>query len=426
MATGQPNYGWKLIGPVDWNIKKFYTREATADSTLRPRLTVSYTLGGANALPSVGIVSPVPGARFTLGENVLLEAAASDSDGTISEVAFFADGSLLGADTSMPYEVLWSPASLGLHSLVAVARDNLDATAVSSTVDVVIVAANLPPTVDFVSPVDGASFASGIEVLLQATANDPDGTVVDVSFFADGAFIGTDSEAPYELSWSSPPAGMHSLTAVAMDDGTASTSSAPVSISIGGAVVVLQDGLAGYAGTSDAYVTNFVPTRNSGAADTIIDWNGSSIYQGLVRFAIFQSEGGPVPDGAIIESATLELYKYTFYPPSYKVHRVLKDWVEGEVTWNQSRAGVPWSAGGGSGLGTDLELNPDGQARAGWDPQWLTINVTAGVQAMATGQPNYGWKLIGPVDWNIKKFYTREATAHSTLRPRMTIAYSVP
>jgi hypothetical protein len=317
-------------------------------------------------------------------------------------------------------------AALGAHQVTARATDAAGNTATDSVMVTVVSDGNLPPTVDFVSPVDGASFASGIEVLLQATANDPDGTVVDVSFFADGAFIGTDSEAPYELSWSSPPAGMHSLTAVAMDDGTASTSSAPVSISIGGAVVVLQDGLAGYAGTSDAYVTNFVPTRNSGAADTIIDWNGSSIYQGLVRFAIFQSEGGPVPDGAIIESATLELYKYTFYPPSYKVHRVLKDWVEGEVTWNQSRAGVPWSAGGGSGLGTDLELNPDGQARAGWDPQWLTINVTAGVQAMATGQPNYGWKLIGPVDWNIKKFYTREATAHSTLRPRMTIAYSVP
>ena len=106
----------------------------------------------------------------------------------------------------------------------------------------------------------------------------------------------------------SPPA--LTLTAVATDDVGASTTSASVGITVsdGSAVTVtLQDGTNGYQGTADVYLDRYLPTYNRGASSELYDKTGT--FSALVRFAIFQSEGGPVPDGATITSATRSLTK---------------------------------------------------------------------------------------------------------------------
>ena len=51
-----------------------------------------------------------------------------------------------------------------------------------------------------------------------ASADDTDGDIVKVEFFANGAKLGEDVEAPYSLTWSSPPEGNYRLTAVATDN----------------------------------------------------------------------------------------------------------------------------------------------------------------------------------------------------------------
>ena len=160
-----------------------------------------------------------------------------------------------------------------------------------------------------------------------------------------------------------------------------------------------------------------------GAATSLID--RVSDYSVLVRFAIFQSEGGPVPNGATIQSATLSLYKFTANDYTYRAHRLLQDWTEAEATWNRRRAGLPWAVPGAAGVGSDYAASSDGQAAIGSAPGWLQLDVTPGVQAMSGGQQNHGWKLV-PVSGNnnLKRFHSSEATADPTLRPRLTITYS--
>ncbi len=89
---------------------------------------------GPNIPPIVSLSAPTNYARFVAGETITLHAAANDPDGTVAEVSFFADGSLLGAASTAPFEIAWLDAPLGLHVLWAVARDGAGASTVSSPV----------------------------------------------------------------------------------------------------------------------------------------------------------------------------------------------------------------------------------------------------------------------------------------------------
>ena len=103
--------------------------------------------------------------------------------------------------------------------------DSFKVTAAGST-------ANQPPTVAITSPSDGSTFTAGNSVTVNAAANDSDGTVARVDFFAGTTPIGSTSAAPYSVRWSAPAAGTYSLTAVAVDNDGASTTSPAVSVRV--------------------------------------------------------------------------------------------------------------------------------------------------------------------------------------------------
>ena len=64
--------------------------------------------------------------------SITINAAASDSDGTITRVDFYAGGTLLGSDTSSPYSFNWTGVAAGTYSLTAVARDDDGASTTSA------------------------------------------------------------------------------------------------------------------------------------------------------------------------------------------------------------------------------------------------------------------------------------------------------
>ena len=287
-----------------------------------------------------------------------------------------------------------------------------------------------PPTVSLSSPVDGTSYRLGDPIRLVATASDADGSVSRVEFYWGLTRLGQDTTAPYEYTWSAAPVGSHTLTAVAFDNTGASTTSAAVVVTVsqgpaGEQVVTLQDGLDGYGGTRDAYLYEPHPTTSYGAAENLAERSISPRLRSLVRFAIFNSEGGPVPDGATITSATLSLYKYSYYNYDYRLRALLTSWVESEVTWGQARVGVPWAAGGATGIGSDLATTTDAASSAAFEPGWVEFDVTSAVGAIAAGRANHGWLLEG-VDGNSnsKEFRSSEYGADPSLRPRLVIRYA--
>jgi len=92
--------------------------------------------GSSNAAPTVSISSPSSGATFTAPANITVEAAASDSDGSVSHVDFYAGSTLVGSDTSSPYSVTWSSVAAGSYSLTAVAFDNAGASRTSTAIPI--------------------------------------------------------------------------------------------------------------------------------------------------------------------------------------------------------------------------------------------------------------------------------------------------
>lgn len=101
----------------------------------------SFTTAGTapnNVPPSVSLSSPAAGATFTAPANVTIAASATDSDGTVAKVEFFANGTLVGTDTAAPFSIVWGNAAAGSYNLTAVATDNGNASVTSSPVSITI------------------------------------------------------------------------------------------------------------------------------------------------------------------------------------------------------------------------------------------------------------------------------------------------
>jgi hypothetical protein len=91
---------------------------------------------------------------------------------------------------------------------------------------------NLAPVVTLTSPASGASTGVPGTFILAATASDSDGTITQVEFLRDGSVIGFAVTAPYTVTDSNVPAGLHSYAARATDNGNATTTTVAVTVSV--------------------------------------------------------------------------------------------------------------------------------------------------------------------------------------------------
>ncbi len=92
-----------------------------------------------NVPPDVTITSPQAGAQLYGHTDVALSADATDTGGTVGQVDFYANATLIGSDTTAPFSIPWSNVSVGEYALTAAATDNLGATTVSAPVNVSVV-----------------------------------------------------------------------------------------------------------------------------------------------------------------------------------------------------------------------------------------------------------------------------------------------
>src|SRR5262249_51873533 len=154
---------------------------------------------------------PVDGATFTNPATVRIQAAATDADGSVTNVQFFDGTVLLTNVASTPYE-LSAQLAIGSHVLTAVATDNLG-TSTTSTPVTVNVTANLPLSVTITNPVDGGTFIAPTTVTIQATVASASANVTNVQFFDGGFSLANDSSSPYQVS-ADLALGLHTLIAI--------------------------------------------------------------------------------------------------------------------------------------------------------------------------------------------------------------------
>jgi endoglucanase len=95
---------------------------------------------------------------------------------------------------------------------------------------------NQPPAVNLTSPTSGQAIGAGATVNFAATASDADGSVARVDFLNGSAVIGSDTTAPYTFAWTGVATGNYAVSARAVDNAGATTTTSPIVISVGGGV----------------------------------------------------------------------------------------------------------------------------------------------------------------------------------------------
>ncbi|MHB9024322.1 MAG: Ig-like domain-containing protein [Armatimonadota bacterium] len=193
----------------------------------------SVEIGGYNEGPFVDLTSPANGTVYaTAPATVVMNATATDSDGTIDRVEFYEGENLLNTDTLAPYSYTWPNVPAGSYTLTAKAFDN---DGVSSTSLARNIRVNAPPTVSITSPTEGTVFPTApATVPITADAADSDGTVSKVEFYEGANLVGTDTNGAdgWGYTWNDVAAGSYALTAKAYDNDNVPTTSAAVNIRV--------------------------------------------------------------------------------------------------------------------------------------------------------------------------------------------------
>jgi hypothetical protein len=127
----------------------------------------TWSILGNNLPPTVLITSPTDGTAFCAPANVVISASADDADCGVAKVDFYADGNLLGTDETSPYSSIWTSASVGTHSLTAIATDTDGATTTSAAITVNVLSA---PTIT-TQPLPNQIKCSGESVSFSVTAD---------------------------------------------------------------------------------------------------------------------------------------------------------------------------------------------------------------------------------------------------------------
>jgi hypothetical protein len=227
-----------------------------------------------NVKPTASLSAP---GTATVGTPVTVGATASDSDGTVALVEFFDGATLVATDSSAPYSVTWTPNVAGTHSLTARVTDSSGATTTSAAVNVSVSSGtNALPSATLSAP---ASATLGSAVTLSATASDPDGSVAKVEFLDGGTVIGTDTTAPYSVSWTPVAAGSRSLTARATDNAGATKTSTAVTVAVAAPNVAPSASLTapGSATVGTAVTLSATATDSDGSVTKVEFLDGSTV-----------------------------------------------------------------------------------------------------------------------------------------------------
>ncbi len=185
-----------------------YILEAVATDSRGQTASDTRTIATNDASPTVSFTAPAGGSM--VNGDVVISAVASDDVG-VTSVRFTVDGATAATDTSSPYSFTWDAlaASEGAHTIEAIATDTSGQT---SSAQLALTVADANPSLSWTAPATNASVTGN--VALQLSASDDDAVArVEVSY--GGAVIGTDTSAPYEITWDASSVALGSATLVA-------------------------------------------------------------------------------------------------------------------------------------------------------------------------------------------------------------------
>lgn len=130
------------------------------------------------------------------------------------------------------------------------------------------------------------------------------------------------------------------------------------------------------------------------ASDTVLH---ISNLGGVFERPMYRFDLTPVPASASILSATAWFYVSKEHPEGFvDIHRITADWTETDATWDSMGANID------SALLASIPTQPASGV-------WVSVNLTAPVQAWVNGQPNFGITLNSTADGINAEYASRES-----------------
>jgi Bacterial Ig domain len=252
------NYPQLLNG--NWTIGVEVHQNAIGSSDL----SFDFMLWGEFAtLPTLAITSPTNNQTFREGDSATVAVSASTF---VTNATLYLDGNLYGTDDTLPYSIVVSNLTPGMHTLVARGTDTQGNPEASSATITINVLPNMAPTgVAITNLIDGTNLlVGGFLINVGATATD-DGGVTRVEFYDNGVLRATDTTSPYAAALMVDfTVGTHQITARAFDGAGLSTLSAPITVNVTNPPA------------RTAVLTNRADWRYEAPAADITDWYTSS------------------------------------------------------------------------------------------------------------------------------------------------------
>jgi uncharacterized repeat protein (TIGR02059 family) len=182
------------------------------------RLEMAYNLTLANIIPAasaftvkVNSVTRSVSSVTISGTKVLLGLASPVTNGDVVTVAYT------------------KPATNPLQTTAGGQAASITAQSVINNCSPV---ANQPPVVTITSPTKSIAFQAPATITIEASASDPDGSVVKVEFYNGSTKLGELTSLPFSFTWKNVTEGTYPLYVVATDNAGAKTVSETVTITV--------------------------------------------------------------------------------------------------------------------------------------------------------------------------------------------------
>ena len=190
-------------------------------------------------------------------------------------------------------------------------------------------------------------------------------------------------------------------------------------------VRTLQQGLSGYSGVLDTYISN---------------WSPNGIFEGQTKLAVRHPDefaaliyfdlAGQLPANAQVRKAELKLFSTAatvdtgFYLRAFDLYR---DWAIWQVTWQQARNGIPWGLPGANDTTSDRSPDAEDWGHVFGANAWARLELTEIVQRWVQNPGNNrGLVLKSFANRNVQYDFASSEWPDITYRPSLRIEYLLP
>ncbi|MFZ9847889.1 MAG: glycosyl hydrolase family 18 protein [Flavobacteriales bacterium] len=165
---------------------------------------------------------------------------------------------------------------------------------------------NKKPTAILLHPAHNETFYEGDSIVIEANANDTNGVISFVSFYADNLKIGQDTGVNFKFTWKTAGPGTYKIFAMAVDDAFASTYSDTITITVNDALTQAPFGGISHAIPGKIEAENFDIGSNLGYYDLSTGNDGDAYRTGNVDIENCSDVGGGYSVGWIEQDEWLE------------------------------------------------------------------------------------------------------------------------